>query len=154
MRTPYVYSPVDLPADILAQFRRYGRRGGRARAARMSAQERSAAARRAAGARWIRERFGEPAFTSLGLPGGELVDAGLAHLASGVTSRESLLVSLASARLRREGVPVSATELDPENRLYALLARSEGDLAHARYNALRQELVSFANACRSARVDR
>jgi hypothetical protein len=87
------------------------------------------------------------------LPGGELIDAGLADLATGVSSREALLVSLASARLRREGVPVSATEPNPENRLYALLAETEGDLAHARYNALRQQLVSFANACRAARVD-
>ena len=45
-------------------------------------------------------------------------------------------------------------EPDPEQRLYDLLAESEGALAHARYNALRQEVVSFANACRSARVDR
>ena len=44
-------------------------------------------------------------------------------------------------------------EPDPEDRLYALLVESEGDLAHARYNALRQEAVSFANACRAARLD-
>lgn len=145
---------MDLPPDVLEQFRRHGRRGGKKRAARMSAGARSAAARRAATARWIRERFGAPDFTSLGLPGAELVDAGLAHLAACTTSEESLLVSLAAPRLRREGVPVTRVEPDPEDRLYDLLAGSEGALAHARYNALRQQVVSFANACRAARLDR
>jgi hypothetical protein len=129
-------------------------RGGRARAARMAPEARSAGARRAATARWIGERFGARNFASLGLPGGELIDTGLADLAAGVTSAESLLVSLASSRLRREGVPVGPVEPDPEERLYELLERTEGGLAHARYNALRSEVVSFANACRSARVDR
>jgi hypothetical protein len=145
---------MDLPTHVLAEFRRHGRRGGNARAARMSPRNRSAAARRAATARWVRQRFGAADFASLGLPGGELVDAGLADLAFGVTSLEALLVSLAAPRLRREGVPVSATESDPENRLYARLVETEGDLAHARYNALRQQLVSFANVCRAARVNR
>ena len=153
MRTPYACWVMRLPPDILEQFRRHGRRGGNARAVRLSARARSAGARRAATARWIRKRFGAANFQSIGLPGGELIDTGLADLASGVSSREALLVSLASARLRREGVPVSATEPDPENRLYALLAETEGDLAHTRYNALRQQVVSFANACRTARVD-
>jgi hypothetical protein len=142
-----------LPPEVIDQFRRHGRRGGKARAARLTPDERSAAARKAATARWVRTRFGAPDFASVGMPGGELIDAGLADLATGVSSREALLVSLASARLRREGVPVSATEPEPENRLYALLAETVGDLAHARYNALRQQLVSFANACRAARVD-
>ena len=143
---------MDLPPEVLDQFRRHGRRGGKARAARMTARARSAGARRAATARWIRTRFGAGDFTSVRLPGAELVDAGLADLAAGVTSRESLLVSLAAPRLRREGVPLGRVEPDPEDRLYELLARSEGSLAHARYNALRQQMVSFANACRLARV--
>ena len=153
MRTPYVYSPMDMPPEVRDWFRRHGRRGGKARAARMDPEQRAASARRAATARWIQERFGAVSFASLGLPGGELIDAGLGDLAAGVTSVESLLVSLAAARLRREGVPVGAVEPDPEQRLYDLLARSEGELAHARYNALRSQVVSFANACRSARVD-
>ena len=152
---PPTYIPsMDLPPDIREQFRRHGRAGGKARAARMAPDTRRAAARRAASARWIRARFGASDFTSLGLPGGELIDAGLADLAAGVTSAESLLVSLASTRLRREGVPMTSVEPDPDMRLYELLAATEGDLAHARYNALRSEVVSFANACRSARVDR
>lgn len=144
---------MDLPDEVLEQFRRHGRRGGKKRAARMSPDARSASARRAATARWIRQRFGGGDFASVGLPGGELIDGGLADLAAGVTSRGSLLVSLAAPRLRREGVPVGHIEADPEERLYALLVESEGDLAHARYNALRQQVVSFANACRAARVD-
>jgi hypothetical protein len=144
---------MELPPEVLAQFRRHGRRGGKARAARLSAQARRAGARRAATARWIRERFGSTDFASLGLPGGELVDRGLADLANGVTSTESLLVSLAAPRLRREGVPVGAVEPGADERLYALLAETEGALAHARYNALRREVVSFADACRLARTD-
>lgn len=67
---------------------------------------------------------------------------------------ESLAVSLAAPRLRREGVPVGNVLDDPERRLYELLSRSEGDLAHARYNAWLRRLASFADACRLARVDR
>jgi hypothetical protein len=145
---------MELPPEVLDQFRRHGRRGGEARATRMSAQARRAAARRAATTRWVRKRFGASDFESLGLPGGELVDRGLADLAAGVTSAESLLVSLAAPRLRREGVPVGEVEADPNERLYELIARTEGDLAHARYNALRRRVVSFADACRLARVDR
>jgi hypothetical protein len=144
---------MDLPPEVLDQFRRHGRRGGTARAKRMSPEARRAGARRAATARWIRERFGSGDFASLGLPAGALVDAGLADLAAGATTVEGLLVSLAAPRLRREGVPVGTVEPDPEERLYALLQKTEGDLAHARYNALRQQIVSFANACRAARVD-
>ena len=145
---------MDLPPDVLQKFRRAGRRGGRRRAMRLSPRERRAAGRRAATARWIAERFGASSFAATGLPGAELVDAGLADLADGVTSNESLLVSLAAPRLRREGVPLGATEADPERRLYERLERSEGALAHARYNALRRRVVSFADACRLARVDR
>ena len=145
---------MDLPLDVLAQFRRQGRLGGRKRAARMTPEARSAAARRAVTVRWTRERFGARDFASLGLPGGELIDAGLADLAEGVTTNESLLVSLAAPRLRREGVPVGIVDRDPEQRLYDRLERSEGDLAHARYNALRRRVVSFADACGLARIDR
>lgn len=110
--------------------------------------------RNAAAARWIRHRFGGSSFEEMGLPGGDIVDAGLADLAAGRTTRESLAVSLAAPRLEREGVPVGSVEEDPERRLYEMLSRTEGDLAHARYNALLRRLVSFADACRLARVDR
>ena len=147
MLTPYVYSEaMKLPEDIHRAFVRHGRQGGKVRAARMSLEARSATARRAATLRWIRERFGKSSFAELGLPGGEIVDTGLADLAHGTVSAESLVVSLAAARLRREGVPVGATLENPEDRLYDLLANSSGDLAHARYLAWLQQLESFAHA--------
>lgn len=120
----------------------------------MTADERTAGARRAATARWTAERFGAKSFESLGLPGGGIVDKGLADMASGITSVESLLVSLAAPRLRREGVPVGAVLPEADRRLYELLCRTEGDFAHSRYNALRRQVVSFADACHGARVDR
>jgi len=143
-----------LPTEIRERFRRYGREGGRTRAARMSPDARRAVARRAATARWIRGRFGASSFAALGLPGADIVDAGLADLADGRTTAESLAVSLAAPRLRREGVPVTSSEENPEDALYRLLERRDGDLAHARYNAYLRQLVSFADSCHAVRVDR
>ena len=152
--TPYAcWHTMDLPDEVREQFRRYGRAGGRRRAANMSPSERSAIARRAAMTRWIRHRFGAASFAGRGLPGGELVDRGLSDLASGRTTVESLAVSLAAPRLRREGVPVPAPLDNPEVLLFRRLSRTEGDLAHVRYNAYLQQLVSFADACRFARTD-
>jgi hypothetical protein len=118
----------------------------------MPPEVRRAIARRGATSRWIRERFGKSSFAELGLPGGEIVDVGLSHLADGTVSQESLAVSLAASRLRREGVPVGATLSDPENRLYDLLSTTSGDLAHARYLAWLQQLESFADASRYRRL--
>lgn len=144
---------MELPEPIRELFRRSGREGGRKRAERLSPAERASIARRAATTRWIRERFGAGSFEALGLPGGDIVDAGLADLAAGKSTRESLLVSLAAPRLRREGVPVGPPLEDPEARLYDLLAARAPGLAHARYNALLAHVTSFANACRLARRD-
>lgn len=82
------------------------------------------------------------------------MDAGLDDLTAGKESLESLAVSLAAPRLRREGVPVGATLDDPERKLYVALEAADPDLAHARYGAWLRRLVSFADACYSARVDR
>jgi hypothetical protein len=118
----------------------------------MSPDARRAVARIAAIQRWTRVRFGAPRFAELGLPGGELVDAGLAALAAGHETAESLLVSLAAPRLRREGVPVPADVLpDAETRLYQLLGRTNRDLAHARYLAYLRQAASFADACTGMR---
>ena len=148
----YILIPMKLPTEIRERFRRYGRQGGRIRAARISPEEKKRIARQGATARWVRFRFGASNFADLGLPGGATVDAGLADLAAGRTTVESLLVSLAEPRLRREGVPIGAVEADPEQRLYELLARKEGDLAHARYGARLRRMVSFADACHLARI--
>jgi hypothetical protein len=142
---------MKLPAEIRKRFVRHGREGGKARAAQMSSEARRATARRAASSRWIRERFGASSLAALGLPGGDIVDAGLADLADGTISVESLVVSLAAPRLRREGVPIGTVQADPEDRLYELLSRAAGDLAHARYAAYLQQIESFADACHIAR---
>ncbi|MBW2714092.1 MAG: hypothetical protein JRC77_10130 [Deltaproteobacteria bacterium] len=120
----------------------------------MTPSRRQAVARRAGIARWIRHRFGLASFEELGLPGGDLVDAGLADLADEKTTIESLLVSLAEPRLRREGVPLPGVNENPEERLYELLEKGCGDLAHSRYGALVRQITSFANACHLARIDR
>jgi hypothetical protein len=144
---------MKLPDTIRKQFAHYGGQGGKARAAKLGPEARQAIARRAAASRWIRDRFGATSFATLGLPGGETVDTGLKHLAEGTVSVESLLLSLAAPRLRREGVPVGRVLPEPENRLYELLS-AEGDLAHARYAAHLQQIASFADACHLARRPR
>jgi len=146
---------LHLPEEVREAFRAYGRAGGFARSARLTAQRRSEIARLAVGARWIRRRFGSASFAELGLPGGDIVDQGLTDLAAGRASEESLAVSLAAPRLRREGVPVPReVAADPESRLYARLGQANPELAHSRYTALSRRLVSFADACPSARIDR
>jgi len=121
----------------------------------MNPEARRMVARKAATRRWIRARFGAPGFQALGLPGGEAVDAGLAALARGDESIESLLVSLAAPRLRREGVPLPRDVFaDADVRLYRLLEQNGGDLAHARYLAYLRQAASFADACADARVTR
>ncbi len=144
---------MEMPRSVRERFRAYGRAGGRARAARMNSEERSAVACEAAVRRWVRERFGAPNFKLLGLPGGEMVDTGLSALAAGEVTVESLLVSLASPRLAREGVPIPhRTFPDAESRLYRLLQKADEDLAHARYLALERQMASFADACAAART--
>jgi len=143
-----------LPDEVREQFRRYGQTGGRTRADRMEPQARRSIARRAATIRWIRARFGASSFHELGLPGGDIVDAGLADLADGKVTAASLAVSLAAPRLRREGVPLTTVHANPEDRLYDLLSETSGDLAHTRYGAYLRQMASFADTCRIARIDR
>ena len=81
------------------------------------------------------------------LPAGELVEAGLADLAREVESVPALLVAIGAPRLRELGVPVPERSIaGPEHRLYALLAATDPDSAHSRYNALVGRLVSFERA--------
>ena len=145
---------MKLPKEVRKRFADYGRQGGQARAARMSPEARKATASRGASSRWIRHRFGAAGFAELGLPGGDIVDAGLAHLAEGIVSPESLVVSLAAPRLRREGVPIGRVHIDPEDRLYELLSRTTAGLTHARYVAYLEQVASFADACGLARRPR
>jgi hypothetical protein len=81
------------------------------------------------------------------LPGGDLVQQGIEDLTGGVESLPALLVSIGAPRLRRIGLPVPATVIPtPEHRLYLLLAETDSDSAHSRYNALIRRLVSFERA--------
>ena len=82
----------------------------------------------------------------LALPGGDLVEAGLADLAAGVESVPSLLVSMASSRLGKAGFAVSRPFPDAHMRLYLRLAAEDSDSAHGRFNALVRRLVSFERA--------
>lgn len=119
----------------------------------MSSEARRAVARKAATRRWIRVRFGAASFAALGLPGGEIIDAGLDALAAGHESEESLVVSLAAPRLRREGVPLPDRVMpDADLRLFRLLERTNDDLAHARYLAYLRQVASFADSCSTARM--
>lgn len=86
-----------------------------------------------------------------GLPGAELVQQGVADLASGRETVESLLVSIGAPRLRRLGIDVPAVGAGAEHRLYLLLSRTEPDSAHSRYNAFIRRLVSFERALSCAR---
>lgn len=81
-----------------------------------------------------------------GLPGAEIVQQGIEDLSRGVESESALLVSIGAPRLTRIGVELPRTLPEPEDRLYALLALSDPDSAHSRYNALIRRLVSFERA--------
>lgn len=84
------------------------------------------------------------------LPGGEFIEAGLADLERGVVSVEALLASIAAPRLARIGIHIPGAIADPERKLYDLLAQSDPDSAHSRYNALIRRLVSFERAAECA----
>lgn len=85
-----------------------------------------------------------------GLPGGELVFAGLEDLQAGRSTIEAMLVSVGAPRLRRSGIEVPNPFPEAEHRLYELLAVNEPDSAHSRYNALIRRLVSFERALECA----
>lgn len=85
-----------------------------------------------------------------GLPGTELVEAGLRDLERGVESREALLVSIGAPRLAHLGFDVSSAFDSPERRLYESLRAEDPDAAHSRYNALVRRLVSFERAAECA----
>lgn len=87
----------------------------------------------------------------LPFPGGEIVARGLRDLEQGIDSEAALLVLIGAPRLRRLGFAVREdTAGHPEHRLYELLAQSDQDSAHSRYNALVRRLVSFERAVECA----
>jgi len=80
------------------------------------------------------------------LPGADLVEQGISDLRARRETKEALLVSIGSPRLRMLGVDVPQPIAQPEHRLYELLAREDVDAAHGRYNALVRRLVSYERA--------
>ena len=83
----------------------------------------------------------------LEFPGGDLVAKGLVDLQAGNESVEALLVLVGRPRLRGLGFDVPERGGEPaEHRLYRLLAATDPDSAHSRYNALIRRLVSFERA--------
>lgn len=86
---------------------------------------------------------------SRGLPGGDLVAAGMDALHRGEETVEGLLVAIGAPRLRRLGLalpPKEALPGEPELRLYRRLVALRCGAAHSRYNALVRRLVSFERA--------
>jgi hypothetical protein len=85
-------------------------------------------------------------------PGGDLVREGLDDLSRDIESVPALLVSIGAPRLRRIGMKVPETAFpEPEHRLYEMLAKTDPDSAHSRYNALIRRLVSFERAAECVR---
>jgi hypothetical protein len=81
------------------------------------------------------------------LPGEELIEAGLKDLHAGRETIEVLLAAIGNPRLSRLGFALpDLLPPNPEHRLYALLARTNGDAAHSQYNSWIRRLVSFERA--------
>ncbi len=85
------------------------------------------------------------------LPGAALVETGLADLAAGLVTIESLLVSIAAPVLREVGLIIVHPIPDAELQLYALLSARDGAAAHSQFNALLRRVVSFRRAAQCAR---
>ncbi|MBI4575788.1 MAG: hypothetical protein HY722_05940 [Planctomycetes bacterium] len=92
--------------------------------------------------------------TQAGLPGADLLTAGLADLARRRETAAALLVAIGAPRLRAQGIalpPPEALPSEPERRLYRHLAALHGDDAHGRYNALIRRLVSCERSLEATR---
>ena len=82
-----------------------------------------------------------------GLPGAELIEAGLQDLRAGRETIAGLLVAIGAPRLRELGLSLpDSLPANPEHRLYELLAQDDSDSAHSRYNAFVRRLVSYERA--------
>ena len=86
-----------------------------------------------------------------GLPGADLIEAGMADLEVGRETIPALLVSIGAPRLSLLGLVVRRAFERPEHRLYEQLAAEDPDSAHARYNGYLNRLVSFERAAACAR---
>ncbi len=91
-----------------------------------------------------------------GLPGAELVRAGISDLRAGRETPEAALVRMARPRLRAVGfeIPDSRDDEPAGHALYGILAAEDPATAHSRYNALVNRMVSFARAAEHAPTGR
>jgi hypothetical protein len=81
------------------------------------------------------------------LPGEDLIEAGVQDLHDGRETIAALLVATGAPRLRRLGLELpDLLPPNPEHRLYDLLAETDQDSAHSRYNAYIRKLVSYERA--------
>ncbi len=86
-----------------------------------------------------------------GLPGADVVRAGLLDLAAGRESVASLLIQIGSPRLNWLGIALPKPNMDADRRLYRLLAAQHGNGAHSQFNSLIRLLVSFERALEGRR---
>ena len=81
------------------------------------------------------------------LPGNDLIVAGVEDLQNQKQTIAALLVAIGAPKLRSLGLELpDDLPTNPEHRLYDLLAVTDSDSAHSRYNALIRRLVSFERA--------
>ena len=79
-----------------------------------------------------------------GLPGRELIVAGLDDLRAGRDTVEAMLVATGAPRLRACGISVpGGDQPDSGLRMYRLLGERDAAGAYSTYNALRRRLSSF-----------
>lgn len=79
-----------------------------------------------------------------GLPGADLIEAGLNDLREGHETIAALIVAIGAPRLSSIGLDIpEQLPQDPERRLYDLLSQDDSDSAHSRYNAFIRRLVAF-----------
>jgi hypothetical protein len=85
------------------------------------------------------------------LPGADLIEAGISDLRERRETIAALLVAIGAPRLKSLGIELpELLPVDPEHRLYELLAKDGADSAHSRYNAFIRRLVSFERAAECA----
>jgi len=91
-----------------------------------------------------------------GLPGADLVVAGMADLKAGRDTPDAALVQTAASRLREIGiaVPSSSSRQPGSHRLYELLSDDDPAGAYSRYNALLGRMASFASAAEQRAAQR
>lgn len=89
------------------------------------------------------------------LPGGELIQRGLADYADGRVTPESCLLAIGWSRLHRGGLELPtkspARFPEPELQLYRLLCAEPGD-AYSRYNSLLRRFISFEQSLELQKV--